>query len=300
MKLRSAIKAKLIELGAYVSDELPDYIMVMLVNQRTKTQMEEDLGFFLNERATDFTNWLHDVLEKLKRVTLEKPKRKKMVSSEKPVMKVKKAKKKSGKEKGDRRMKEGILSLKVKAERSRRRKESKSPNVSIDDASWLGQGLIKQRKRSSSEGLGGSGGAEVYNPASLLKSALETTKENEKFSQKKSNKRSSRSFRKSKRKKDNGEIESAEKKESDDDRAKNYEEKSSNENRPKAKVFTQEETNFNAMRDRVGSVSGEPAWQQLRHEIKKGLREIYSAGGCPQQTQVQQIRQPCQSSMCNS
>ena len=107
-------------------------------------------------------------------------------------------------------------------------------------------------------------------------------------------------IRKSKRKKDNGEIESAEKKESDDDRAKNYEEKSSNENRPKAKVFTQEETNFNAMRDRVGSVSGEPAWQQLRHEIKKGLREIYSAGGCPQQTQVQQIRQPCQSSMCNS
>ena len=74
-KIRLAIKTKLIKLEAYLDDELPDYIMVMLVNQRTKTQMEEDLGLFLNERATDFTNWLHDVLEKLKKVTLEKPKR---------------------------------------------------------------------------------------------------------------------------------------------------------------------------------------------------------------------------------
>ena len=70
-KIRSAIKAKLIELEAYVDDELPDYIMVMVANNRTKTQMEEDLGLFLNNNTTAFTNWLHAVLEKLKKVTLE-------------------------------------------------------------------------------------------------------------------------------------------------------------------------------------------------------------------------------------
>ena len=35
-KIRSAIKAKLVELDAYVDDELPDYIMVMVANKRTK------------------------------------------------------------------------------------------------------------------------------------------------------------------------------------------------------------------------------------------------------------------------
>ena len=37
-KIRSAIKAKLVELDAYVDDELPDYIMVMVANDRTKVK----------------------------------------------------------------------------------------------------------------------------------------------------------------------------------------------------------------------------------------------------------------------
>merc|ERR1712226_1310451 len=70
-KIRAAIKAKLIELEAYVDDELPDYIMVMVANNRTRAQMEDDLGLFLNNNTAAFTNWLHAVLEKLKKVTLE-------------------------------------------------------------------------------------------------------------------------------------------------------------------------------------------------------------------------------------
>ena len=70
-KIRSAIKAKLIELEAYVDEELPDYIMVMVANNRNKEQMEEDLGLFLNHNTKAFTNWLHAVLEKLKKVTLD-------------------------------------------------------------------------------------------------------------------------------------------------------------------------------------------------------------------------------------
>ena len=68
-KIREAIKAKLIELNAYVDDELPDYIMVMVVNQKTETQMRDDLGLFLNENTEVFVTWLAQVLEKLKKVT---------------------------------------------------------------------------------------------------------------------------------------------------------------------------------------------------------------------------------------
>lgn len=68
-KIREAIKAKLIELNAYVDDELPDYIMVMVVNQKTEQQMRDDLGLFLNENTEVFVVWLAQVLEKLKKVT---------------------------------------------------------------------------------------------------------------------------------------------------------------------------------------------------------------------------------------
>ncbi|XP_067011511.2 zinc finger CCCH domain-containing protein 14 isoform X2 [Anabrus simplex] len=67
-KIRSAIKAKLMELGAYVDEELPDYIMVMVVNKRTKVQMEDDLQLFLGANTEHFTVWLHQVLQKLEEV----------------------------------------------------------------------------------------------------------------------------------------------------------------------------------------------------------------------------------------
>ncbi|XP_044749183.1 zinc finger CCCH domain-containing protein 14 [Coccinella septempunctata] len=69
-KMRSAIKAKLTELDCYVDDELPDYIMVMVANKRTKTQMNEDLSLFLKKKTSTFVDWLHIVLKKLKEVTV--------------------------------------------------------------------------------------------------------------------------------------------------------------------------------------------------------------------------------------
>lgn len=53
-----------------VDDELPDYIMVMVANKRSKTQMTEDLNLFLSTKTTTFVNWLHIVLKKLKEVTV--------------------------------------------------------------------------------------------------------------------------------------------------------------------------------------------------------------------------------------
>jgi len=301
-KIRSAIKAKLIELEAYVDDELPDYIMVMVANNRTKTQMEEDLGLFLNNNTTAFTNWLHAVLEKLKKVTLEevtkKEVKKKKVKkvSEKPVKKVKDAKEKSGKDSGrlereDRRRREG----KEKAERasgrgrSKERKSSSSRSskpppkgvpVSKDNANLAELGPMKRKKKSSSGGLDGSGGAEGYNPASLLKSALGKTKENKASPKKSSKKRSSSSSRRepSKREKEDREVEREERKESEDrrsrSRVKDGEEKSSSKERPKTIINLKEEANFYARdsRARDRSRSGSPRRTQVASLVSKVVR----------------------------
>lgn len=68
-KIRGAIKTKLRELGSYVDDELPDYIMVMLANKRSKEQMTEDLVLFLGTNTSLFTEWLVNIIQKLQDVT---------------------------------------------------------------------------------------------------------------------------------------------------------------------------------------------------------------------------------------
>ncbi|EAT36835.1 AAEL011111-PA, partial [Aedes aegypti] len=74
-KMRSAVKAKLIELGTgtatgYIDDELPDYVMIMVANKRSRQQMVDDLTLFLGSQTEVFVNWLHQVLQKLEEVTL--------------------------------------------------------------------------------------------------------------------------------------------------------------------------------------------------------------------------------------
>ncbi|KAJ8945431.1 hypothetical protein NQ318_009887 [Aromia moschata] len=95
-KMRSAIKAKLLELNY---DELPDYIMVMVANKRSKSQMNEDLNLFLSTKTSTFVDWLHIVLKKLKEVTVTNPEvykkvvKRKMSAADLPDVKVKKEKK---------------------------------------------------------------------------------------------------------------------------------------------------------------------------------------------------------------
>lgn len=72
------MKAKLVELGSgtssgYIDDELPDYVMIMVANKRSRDQMVEDLSLFLDKNTEVFVNWLHQVLEKLQEVTLPAP-----------------------------------------------------------------------------------------------------------------------------------------------------------------------------------------------------------------------------------
>ncbi|XP_033999955.1 zinc finger CCCH domain-containing protein 14 isoform X3 [Trematomus bernacchii] len=70
-KIRAAIKGKLQELGAYIDEELPDYIMVMVANKKTSQQMADDLSLFLGNNTSKFTIWLQGVLEKLRTVAVE-------------------------------------------------------------------------------------------------------------------------------------------------------------------------------------------------------------------------------------
>lgn len=73
-KTQSAVKAKLVELGSgtagYIDDELPDYVMIMVANKRSKEQMTSDLSLFLGKNTDVFVGWLHQVLEKLQEVSL--------------------------------------------------------------------------------------------------------------------------------------------------------------------------------------------------------------------------------------
>jgi hypothetical protein len=70
-KIRSATKGKLQELGAYMDEELPDYITVMVANKKSQDQMTEDLSLFVGNNTIRFTVWLHGVLDKLRSVTTE-------------------------------------------------------------------------------------------------------------------------------------------------------------------------------------------------------------------------------------
>lgn len=45
----------------------------MVANKRTKSQMNEDLQLFLNNKTSTFVDWLHIVLKKLKEVTVTNP-----------------------------------------------------------------------------------------------------------------------------------------------------------------------------------------------------------------------------------
>lgn len=86
----------------YIDDELPDYVMIMVANKRSKSQMIEDLKLFLESNAEDFVVWLYQVLERLQQVTLpvaniNKNKRKTGTSTTVPTKKEKKDRKKDKK-----------------------------------------------------------------------------------------------------------------------------------------------------------------------------------------------------------
>ncbi|CAL1268891.1 unnamed protein product [Larinioides sclopetarius] len=86
-KIRSAIKKKLIEINAFVDDELPDYIMILVANKRSKAHMEKDLTLFLGKDTVEFTNWLWQLVNNLKVSSKTKQNGKELKSADEPVKK---------------------------------------------------------------------------------------------------------------------------------------------------------------------------------------------------------------------
>ena len=125
-KIRSAIKAKLMELGAYVDDELPDYIMVMVANKKNKSQMKADLSLFLGGNTETFTSWLHGLLGKLQTITVESSKDKNDKSKNSKEKKKDKVGTGSLKSKSD-----STKGKKVGKDKSRKRKSSRD---GVEDA----------------------------------------------------------------------------------------------------------------------------------------------------------------------
>merc|ERR1719361_1203434 len=144
--------------------------------------------------------------------------------------------------------------------RSKERKSSSSRSsklppkgvpVSKDNANLAELGPMKRKKKSSTGGLDDSGGAEGYNPASLLKSALGKTKENKSSPKKSSKKRSSSSSRREPPKKDieDTKLEKQRRRESEErqtarSRMDEGREKSMSKERPKTIINLKEEANF--------------------------------------------------------
>ncbi|XP_030854637.1 zinc finger CCCH domain-containing protein 14 isoform X2 [Strongylocentrotus purpuratus] len=128
-KIREAIRAKLIDLGNYVDEELPDYIMVMIANKKTEEQMEDDLALFLGTNTDKFCGWLQGVLKKLQAARDEQKERK-----EKGKDKKKKSKKKDDK----------------KDKRHRTSSETKADDQGEGSKSSAGTDTVKQPNETTS------------------------------------------------------------------------------------------------------------------------------------------------------
>eukprot|EP01137_Pigoraptor_chileana_P002975 Opistho-2@42523 len=58
-RIKEDVRDRLVELDLYTGDDmLLDYVIVMLTNEKTKAQMEEDLRAFLGDETDHFVDWL--------------------------------------------------------------------------------------------------------------------------------------------------------------------------------------------------------------------------------------------------
>ena len=53
------------------AEELPDYIMVLVVNKKSKKQMEDDLVLFLQGKTNIFVEWLWEILGRLQTMSMQ-------------------------------------------------------------------------------------------------------------------------------------------------------------------------------------------------------------------------------------
>lgn len=69
-KLQSFISSKLAKISSYTDDVLPEYVMVMIQNKKTASQVSLDLNAFLGKDAVSFTEWLWEAINNYIKGTL--------------------------------------------------------------------------------------------------------------------------------------------------------------------------------------------------------------------------------------
>ncbi|XP_065184053.1 zinc finger CCCH domain-containing protein 14-like [Sycon ciliatum] len=57
-ELRQLVCDKLIAISCYIDDELPDYIVAMVINGKSREHMSKDLSVFTGGQSDDFLDWL--------------------------------------------------------------------------------------------------------------------------------------------------------------------------------------------------------------------------------------------------
>ena len=64
--VRQSITTKLRELNGDIDDEVPDYILLMIGNKRTRSEIRGELSLFMSDDDTElFCSWLFKILDKL-------------------------------------------------------------------------------------------------------------------------------------------------------------------------------------------------------------------------------------------
>ncbi|CAB3396796.1 unnamed protein product [Caenorhabditis bovis] len=116
-KLKAAIRAKLEELGVYVDDELPDYIMVMIANKKEQKQMKEDLALFIGKNTNKFVDWLFELFNRLESASGKQP--------EKSSQPVKNKEDEEKRKKEEEQKKKDAEKKKISEEKSRREREER-------------------------------------------------------------------------------------------------------------------------------------------------------------------------------
>jgi len=62
-KIQAFVAKKLASISNYSDDVLPEYVMVMVQNKKSKTQVSTDLEAFLGPKSSEFAKWLWEILD---------------------------------------------------------------------------------------------------------------------------------------------------------------------------------------------------------------------------------------------
>ncbi|XP_060834747.1 LOW QUALITY PROTEIN: uncharacterized protein LOC132917827 [Rhopalosiphum padi] len=70
IKVKEAIRAKLKEMNANSSDEIIDYIMLLVTTKKSSSELAKSIDFVMENNTTVFVKWLSTIIKKLQQVTV--------------------------------------------------------------------------------------------------------------------------------------------------------------------------------------------------------------------------------------